>query len=122
MVEPSRKQDSHGIWVNFGGIRKESRKLEVTMPNIKISIPVDYANLIVRVLENHSSSSVHDLRRIGEIVTDIQNKVNRLWNEDYDQNAKCTCGHIYHRHFDGYEDMEPVGCKYCVCWEFNGSV
>jgi hypothetical protein len=25
----------------------------------------------------------------------------------------CTCGHTYYRHFDPYEDMEPVGCKYC---------
>lgn len=25
----------------------------------------------------------------------------------------CKCGHPYYRHFDTYEDMAPVGCKYC---------
>jgi hypothetical protein len=25
----------------------------------------------------------------------------------------CECGHSYYRHFDTYEDMAPVGCKYC---------
>ncbi len=28
---------------------------------------------------------------------------------------RCTCGHAYHRHFDGYDDNAPVGCKYCNC-------
>jgi hypothetical protein len=31
----------------------------------------------------------------------------------------CTCGHTYYRHFDTYEDMRPVGCKYCSCYEFK---
>lgn len=89
------------------------------MANVKINIPVDYAKLIVRVLENHESSSVHDLRRIGDIVTGIQSKIDRLWDENHDQNAKCECGHIYNRHFDGYEDMAAVGCKYCECFTFR---
>ena len=25
----------------------------------------------------------------------------------------CMCGHPYYRHFDTYEEMSPVGCKYC---------
>jgi hypothetical protein len=29
-----------------------------------------------------------------------------------------TCEHPYERHFDTYEDMRPVGCKYCNCQEF----
>ena len=27
----------------------------------------------------------------------------------------CTCGHPYERHFDGYDNMAVVGCKYCQC-------
>jgi len=30
----------------------------------------------------------------------------------------CACGHQYHRHFDSYENMDPVGCKYCGCETF----
>ena len=38
----------------------------------------------------------------------------------------CECGtkvqsgiHTYYRHFDTYDDMRPVGCKYCGCREFK---
>ena len=31
----------------------------------------------------------------------------------------CKCGHSYYRHFDTYENMSPVGCKYCGCNEFE---
>jgi len=45
-------------------------------------------------------------------------QINRLWNENHDQNDECVCGHVYHRHFDSWEDMRPVGCKYCECDTF----
>lgn len=45
-------------------------------------------------------------------------KVVRSWNPKYPSEELCTCGHVYYRHFDSYEDMEPVGCKYCPCWDF----
>ena len=31
----------------------------------------------------------------------------------------CKCGHAYYRHFDTYEDMRPIGCKYCPCDKFE---
>ncbi len=31
----------------------------------------------------------------------------------------CVCGHAYYRHFDTYDGMYPVGCKYCECFEFK---
>lgn len=41
----------------------------------------------------------------------------------YDPNAGddrlCQCGHPYFRHFDTYEEMAPVGCKYCTCTRFR---
>lgn len=40
------------------------------------------------------------------------------WNPDYNQNAICQCGHAYERHFDPYEMMYPIGCKYCECNTF----
>jgi hypothetical protein len=43
-------------------------------------------------------------------------------NPKYDQSALCTCGHTYDRHFDSYERMEPIGCKYCPCFEFIPAV
>lgn len=40
------------------------------------------------------------------------------YNPDYGNDRKCQCGHDYYRHFDTYDEMEPVGCKYCHCDEF----
>lgn len=49
----------------------------------------------------------------------IRTSVARTINKGYNQNAVCECGHPYHRHFDGYEDNRPVGCKYCDCYIFK---
>ena len=42
----------------------------------------------------------------------------RRYNPNYGDDRICRCGHSYGRHFDPYEGMEPVGCKYCGCYEF----
>ena len=41
------------------------------------------------------------------------------YNKSYGDNKLCTCGHTYERHFDGYEGMAAVGCKYCECGVFK---
>ena len=41
------------------------------------------------------------------------------FNPNYPENATCECGHSYYRHFDSYENMDPVGCKYCGCGHFK---
>ena len=46
--------------------------------------------------------------------------VDKLYNPNYGDDRTCECGHTYYRHFDTYEDMDPCGCKYCSCWEFEG--
>ena len=42
---------------------------------------------------------------------------------DYDPNfgndKLCQCEHPYYRHFDTYENMDPIGCKYCPCVLFE---
>jgi hypothetical protein len=40
------------------------------------------------------------------------------YDPDFGDNKFCECGHPYHRHFDSYDDMAPVGCKYCCCERF----
>jgi hypothetical protein len=42
----------------------------------------------------------------------------REYNPNYGDNRICLCGHPYYRHFDSYEDMADVGCKYCDCDDF----
>lgn len=45
--------------------------------------------------------------------------IDRMYNPNYGDDKICICGHEYHRHFDGYEDMSDVGCKYCQCDTFK---
>ena len=42
-----------------------------------------------------------------------------VYDPEFGDDRVCVCGHPYHRHFDSYEDMEPVGCKYCDCETFK---
>ncbi len=44
--------------------------------------------------------------------------IEKVWNPKYNEDARCTCGHIYYRHFDTYDNMKNIGCKYCCCDEF----
>ena len=46
-------------------------------------------------------------------------EVIRVYNPQYGDDRVCKCGHTYYRHFDPYEDMEAVGCKYCMCGTFT---
>lgn len=46
----------------------------------------------------------------------------KKYNPNYDKGEiqkVCKCGHTYDRHFDSYEEMEAVGCKYCRCHNFE---
>lgn len=43
----------------------------------------------------------------------------RMYNPAYGDSKLCACGHPYYRHFDTYEEMEAVGCKYCACYKFK---
>jgi hypothetical protein len=45
-----------------------------------------------------------------------------VYDPNFGDDRECVCGHPYHRHFDSYEDMKPVGCKYsgqCGCEGFE---
>ena len=43
----------------------------------------------------------------------------KIYDPDYGDDRVCECGHTYYRHFDSYEDMDPIGCKYCDCDTFR---
>lgn len=41
------------------------------------------------------------------------------YDPKFGDDRMCMCGHAYYRHFDTYEHMRPVGCKYCGCPTFK---
>ena len=43
----------------------------------------------------------------------------KKYNPNFGDDKKCKCGHSYYRHFDSYEQMEAIGCKYCECYDFE---
>ncbi len=45
--------------------------------------------------------------------------VEYCYNPNYGDDRICKCGHPYYRHFDTYEHMDNVGCKYCDCMKFE---
>lgn len=50
---------------------------------------------------------------LGEFIV-----ITKKYNPKYGDNRICVCGHLYYRHFDSYDQMRAVGCKYCDCIEF----
>lgn len=41
------------------------------------------------------------------------------YDESFGDDKLCKCGHAYYRHFDPYDDMIPIGCKYCICDKYD---
>lgn len=77
----------------------------------------------------YNDLSIDDLIKKGWLI--LKNKVNEpylekkeiittySYNPNYGDDRICECGHSYYRHFDSYENMDAVGCKYCGCFEFK---
>jgi len=79
--------------------------------------------------EAQRNERAHDLRRKGiwnletfESETELAPWEPKPYDPHFGDARICECGHPYYRHFDTYEDMAPVGCKYChhdQCEEFK---
>ena len=41
------------------------------------------------------------------------------YDKNFGDNRLCECRHPYYRHFDSYDNMAAVGCKYCQCDGFK---
>lgn len=55
---------------------------------------------------------------VAELLQELINeKAKRppAYDSSFGNERLCACGHTYERHFDGYENNAPVGCKYCLC-------
>ena len=57
-----------------------------------------------------------------EIIQELEEAVMAFrpeYDPEFGDDRICICGHPYHRHFDSYDAMYPVGCKYCPCMTFT---
>ena len=76
-----------------------------------------------KLIANHEAEqlTIHNVvncveRPYKEVVT-IETE--KKYNPNFGDDKKCKCGHSYYRHFDSYEQMEAIGCKYCGCYNFE---
>lgn len=69
-----------------------------------------------------------DLEMVDGKLPDIEEKAytytqevvtHKHYNPAFGNDKLCKCGHPYYRHFDTYENMYPIGCKYCQCGHFE---
>jgi hypothetical protein len=88
------------------------------MSNIEMSLTLEQARILRYTLTDSEDTELFS-PEIDIILTELTEQINRSWNPEHDQQAKCTCSHAYERHFDSYEDMYPIGCKYCECDTFE---
>jgi hypothetical protein len=79
-------------------------------------------NNIITPLPNDSSDVVPVVSGSGEPVylTRLETRTIREYNPNYGDDKKCDrCGHEYRGHFDTYDGMLDIGCKYCSCGTFT---
>lgn len=77
---------------------------------------------ILEFIKNKVNSGELELQEAEEIISFLENQFNsgvKPYIKDFGDDKICECGHAYYRHFDTYDDMYPVGCKYCECFEFK---
>lgn len=68
---------------------------------------------------------------VGKTIKAVDNGSMNVLNIDFTDGSElmletehdkiCECGHTYYRHFDTYDYMKAVGCKYCgpACFMFK---
>lgn len=96
---------------NLEAMCEEFRKLDLPYGSKAYSDANAFINSHKHLVENNKNPP-------EPYFTEYRFTENRRWNSEYDQDAICECGHPYYRHFDTYEDMSDVGCKYCECHTF----
>lgn len=52
----------------------------------------------------------------------IETTLNDMYDPQFGDNRLCVCSHPYYRHFDTYDNMAPIGCKYCHYDDCQGFV
>lgn len=50
---------------------------------------------------------------IPEAPLSPEDQLAEQYDESFGDNKLCECGHPYYRHFDTYDNMSAIGCKYC---------
>lgn len=89
---------------------------------------MDYKELVGRCranLRKHGGATTADVAALCDAVEALEKELQderglgKKFDPTIEYEAPCVCGHPYYRHFDTYDNMAAVGCKYCGCFEFT---
>jgi hypothetical protein len=89
-----------------GGVRL--RTIQELVARAQRSFTPDLARLAI--------SQAAEIERLRGLVDEDDRTA---YDPNYGDERPCQCGHDYYRHFDSWDDMRPVGCKYCECRQFT---
>jgi hypothetical protein len=99
--------------------KEQTKRVKITA---QVGEPIP-AKLIAETNERVKNSMKKFIKNIKEKPYIITKKVvveeNWQYNPKFGDHKVCICGHSYYRHFDTYEEMSAVGCKYCQCYRFK---
>lgn len=70
----------------------------------------------VRLIEQEEITQHRDM---SYVPTSTEDEIAEQYDETFGDNKECECGHPYYRHFDTYDNMSAVGCKYCSHYSPN---
>lgn len=114
---------------------RSSEKMDLKLSNVKELM--EYGESVNKIINrvtteiaehgNYNCALIESLtmqlkileERLPASYTNAEPYINGEYNPEYGDNRLCKCGHTYDRHFDSYDDMYPVGCKYCACSKFE---
>lgn len=67
---------------------------------------------------NYGDDNLQDLVNLIDRIRYYQGYIGDKpeYDPNFGDDKPCQCGHIYYRHFDTYDHMSPIGCKYCFHW------
>ena len=122
---------SEGIFYKFTGwlsnngkyIETKTEKYELTDNFWWCEIPDPVVNEQLVTVEDFWGKE-HKARLVSKpdepylVYEYVEKHVEKRYNPNYGDDRMCVCGHPYYRHFDSYDHMEAVGCKYCGCQKF----
>jgi hypothetical protein len=85
------------------------KKLDSTIEEVLNNIDNDKIDNAITLCENilRRSNQPYLINFTEESFLELK------FNPNFGDDKECECKHSYYRHFDPYENMENVGCKYC---------
>ena len=94
------------------------RKIDNTIPDDVLDFMKIVAIERIREIDKENAEIITDLQLPYIKETSVEVFDIQKYNPKYGDDRICVCGHEYYRHFDTYDNMSAVGCKYCECYEF----